>query len=154
MIRKLQLENNCEHVAIGICENCAQDAARDAEIEANGCSCGKPYVGVLVDTRTGREYFVCAGLTDFVIRVRSAHVLESLAAINESLNESLNENIAAFSRAVAEHADDELLGLLAPNTKSGPTAARPPVPTGDLLLEQQTQTTPGPEAPSTDREDA
>lgn len=153
MIRKLQLENNCEHVAIGICESCAQDAARDAEIEANGCSCGKPYVGVLVDTRTGREYFVCAGLTDFVIRVRSAHVIAGIAGIDAHLNK-IDRDIAAFSRAVAEHADDELLGLLAPNTKSGPTAARPPVPTGDLLLEQQTQTTPGPEAPSTDRENA
>lgn len=149
MIEKLDLENNCEHAKLGICESCALDAARDAEIASNECSCGKPYVGVLVDTRTGREYFVCAGLTDLAIKMRGAHALEGLS---KNLDK-IDREIAAFERAVAEHASPEIADLLASNTKSGPQAARPPVPIGDLLLEQQQENTPGAEPPSTDEQD-
>lgn len=134
MIKKLDLENNCEHAKIGICESCALDAARDAEIAANGCSCGKPYVGVLVDTRTGREYFMCAGFTDLVIKMRGEHTIDSLQASAERLDRAMK----AF-------------GDLCANTKSGPQAARPPVPSQDLL--EQEQTTTGPEAPSTEHAD-
>lgn len=107
----------CGHTDCGICESCALDQAQEKEIAANGCSCGKPYVAVLVDTRTGREYFMCAGFTDLVIKMSGVDRLH------------------------------------ASNTKSGPQAARPPVPTGDLLLEQQQENTPGAEPPSTDEQD-